>query len=73
MRRKLRQAQRAAEQDTAFAVNVEALTADQPKDLAAYEIAVRLGTTWIDKEYIQQMCIRDSRGGLLDHRPAGLL
>ena len=35
VRRKLRQAQRAAEQDPAFAVNVEALTAAQPKDLDA--------------------------------------
>ena len=54
VRRKLRQAQRAAEQDSAFAVNVEALTAAQPKDLDASEIEVRLGATWIDKEYIQQ-------------------
>ena len=48
------QAQRAAEQDPAFTVNVEALTAAQPKDLDASEIEVRLGATWIDKEYIQQ-------------------
>ena len=54
VRRKLRQAQRAAEQDSAFAVNVEALTAAQPKDLDASEIEVRLGATWIGKEYIQQ-------------------
>ena len=54
VRRKLRQAQRAAEQDPAYAVNVEALTAAQPKDLDASEIEVRLGATWIDKEYIQQ-------------------
>ena len=54
VRRKLCQAQRAAEQDPAFAVNVEALTAAQPKDLDASEIEVRLGATWIDKEYIQQ-------------------
>ena len=54
VRRKLRQAQRAAEQDPVFTVNVEALTAAQPKDLDASEIEVRLGATWIDKEYIQQ-------------------
>ena len=54
VRRKLRQAQRAAERDPAFAVNVEALTAAQPKDLDASEIEVRLGATWIDKAYIQQ-------------------
>ena len=54
VRRKLRQAQRAAEQDPAFTINVEALQAAQPKDLDASEIEVRLGATWIDKEYIQQ-------------------
>ena len=54
VRRKLRQAQRAAQQDPAFAINVEALTAAQPKDLHASEIEVRLGATWIDKKYIQQ-------------------
>ena len=54
VRRKLRQAQREAQQDPSFAVNVEALTAAQPKDLDASEIEVRLGATWIDKEYIQQ-------------------
>ena len=54
VRRKLRQAQRAAEQDPSFAINVEALQAAQPKDLDASEIEVRLGATWIDKEYIQQ-------------------
>ena len=54
VRRKLRQAQRAAQQDPVYAVNVEALTTAQPKDLDASEIEVRLGATWIDKEYIQQ-------------------
>ena len=54
VRRKLRQAKRAAERDPAFAINVEALTAAQPKDLDASEIEVRLGATWISPEYIQQ-------------------
>ena len=54
VRRKLRQAQRAAQQNPSFAANVEALTAAQPKDLDASEIEVRLGATWIDKAYIQQ-------------------
>ena len=54
VRRKLRQAQRAAQQDPVYAVNVEALTVAQPKDLDASEIEVRMGATWIDKEYIQQ-------------------
>ena len=34
--------------------NVEALRAAQPKDLDASEIDVRLGATWVDKEYVQQ-------------------
>jgi N12 class adenine-specific DNA methylase len=38
----------------AYIDNVEALTAAQPKDLEAGDIAVRLGATWIDPEYIQQ-------------------
>ena len=54
VRRKLRQAQRAADKDPVFSINVEALTAAQPKDLDASEIEVRLGATWIDKDYIQQ-------------------
>ena len=54
VRKKLRQAQLAAQQDPSFAINVEALTAAQPKDLDASEIEVRLGATWIDKKYIQQ-------------------
>ena len=54
VRQKLRAAQRAAERDSAFTVNVEALQAAQPKDLDASEIEVRLGATWIDKEYIRQ-------------------
>ncbi len=54
VRRKLRQAQRTAEQNPEFQVNVEALQQAQPKDLEASEIEVRLGTTWIDKKYFQQ-------------------
>ena len=54
VRRKLRQAKKAAEQDASYQINVEALTKAQPKDLDASEIEVRLGATWIDKSYIQQ-------------------
>ena len=57
VRAKLRVAQTAAESDPSFAVNVEALQAAQPKDLDASEIDVRLGTTWVDKEYIQRFMI----------------
>ena len=54
VRQKLREAQRAAQRDPAYLPNVEALKAAQPKDLDASEIEVRLGATWIDKEYIRQ-------------------
>lgn len=37
-----------------YNVNVEALKTAQPKDLDASEIEVRLGATWIDKEYIKE-------------------
>ena len=54
VRQKLRTAQRAAERDPAFQINVEALEKAQPKDLDASEIEVRLGATWIDPSYIQR-------------------
>ena len=57
VRAKLRVAQTAAESDPSFAVNGEALQAAQPKDLDASEIDVRLGTTWVDKAYIQRFMI----------------
>ncbi len=71
VREKLRMAQafHAAlppEQQERARVNVEALTAAQPRDLDASEIEVRLGTDWIDKFYIQQFMYRDLlRGGEL--------
>ena len=37
-----------------FSANVAALEQAQPKDLDASEIEVRLGATWIGKEYIQE-------------------
>lgn len=54
VRSKLRIAQMAAEKNPDFSVNVEALRKAQPKDLDASEIDVRLGATWIDRDYIQQ-------------------
>ena len=54
VRVKLRQAQKAAEQDSAYQINVEALEKAQPKDLDASEIEVWIGATWIDKSYVQQ-------------------
>ena len=54
VREKLREAEAAAENDTAFNINVEALRAAQPRDLTASEIDVRLGATWIEPRYIRQ-------------------
>ena len=54
VRSKLRIAQMAANRDSSFAVNVQALEKAQPKDLDASEIDVRLGATWIDPGYIQR-------------------
>ena len=65
VRAKLRVAQTAAESDSSFAVNVEALQAAQPKDLDASEIDVRLGTTWVDKAYIQRLYDRAAGNSLL--------
>jgi len=57
VREKLRVAEAYAADNPDFAVNVEALTAAQPKKLEAHEIDVRLGATWINKEYIQQFML----------------
>ena len=54
VREKLKTAKMAAASRPEFAVNVEALEKAQPKDLDASEIDVRLGATWIDRDYIQQ-------------------
>ncbi len=54
VREKLSVAKALAVHDETFNVNVEALTAVQPKDLTASEITVRLGSTWIPQEDIQE-------------------
>ncbi|MGL6200421.1 MAG: SNF2-related protein [Lachnospiraceae bacterium] len=54
VREKLTKAKQALEYSDIFAPNVKALEAAQPKDLNASEISVRLGSTWVDKSYIQQ-------------------
>lgn len=54
VRQKLRDARTAAEISPIFEPNVSALEKAQPKDLDASEIDVRLGATWVDKEYIQK-------------------
>ena len=54
IREKLVSARAAAAVNPALAVNVEALEKAMPRDLEASEIAVRLGSTWIDKSIYQQ-------------------
>ena len=53
VREKLKEAKWKAEADPVFADNVEALEKVQPEDLSAAEIGVRLGSTWIPQEDIQ--------------------
>lgn len=54
VRHKLQVAKLAAQNNPAFAVNVQALETVQPKDLEASEIAVRLGATWLRPDIIKQ-------------------
>ena len=54
VREKLADAKRAAETDPAFQVNVEALEQVQPTDLNASEISVRLGSTWLPPDVVEQ-------------------
>ena len=54
VRAKLEKAREAAQEHPEFAVNVEALAAVQPKDLAAPEISVRIGAPWIDTKYYKE-------------------
>lgn len=54
VRHKLQVAKLAAQNNPAFAVNVQALETVQPRDLEASEIAVRLGATWLAPELIKQ-------------------
>ena len=54
VRAKLRMAQFAAETNPEFAVNVDALSKAQPRELEASEIDVRLGATWLDPDIIQK-------------------
>ena len=57
VREKLKIAGIAAKTDPELAVNVSALEKVIPKDLPASEISVRLGTTWIPQEDIQQFMV----------------
>ncbi len=53
VREKLVTAKIAAQNDNQYNINVEALQRNQPKDLEASEIFVRLGSTWIPADDIK--------------------
>ena len=53
VRDKLETAKVYAESHPEYAVNVQALTQVQPKELDASEIEARIGATWIDPKYIE--------------------
>ena len=53
VRDKLTTAKVYAENHPEYAVNVQALTQVQPKELDASEIEVRIGATWIDPKYME--------------------
>ena len=59
VRDKLETAKVYAENHPEYAINVQALTQVQPKELDASEIEVRIGATWIKPEYIEDF-MRDT-------------
>ncbi len=59
VRDKLETAKVYAENHPEFAVNVQALTQVQPKELDASEIEVRIGATWVKPEYLEDF-MRDT-------------
>ena len=54
VREKLAIARNSAKVDSRFSINVEALEKVQPEDLTASEISVRLGSTWLPVDIVQQ-------------------
>lgn len=54
VRRKLEQAELSAQDHEKFRKNVEALRMVQPAPLAANDISVKIGVSWIDIEYYKQ-------------------
>lgn len=74
VRDKLETAKVYAESRPEYAVNVQALTQVQPKELDASEIEVRIGATWIDPKYIEDF-MRETFGTpkrLLDRNVVGV-
>ena len=62
VREKLRVAQEAAREDTAFQANVDALTAALPPDIEAVDIGVKFGSAWLPEEVITDF-IESLHGG----------
>ena len=54
VREKLAIARNSAKVDSRFNINVEALEKVQPEDLTSSEISVRLGSTWLPVDIVQQ-------------------
>lgn len=54
VKQKLRIAQMASKDNPIYENNVKALEQAQPEDIPASDISVRMGATWIDKEYYEQ-------------------
>lgn len=54
VREKLAIARNSTKVDSRFNINVEALEKVQPEDLTASEISVRLGSTWLPVDIVQQ-------------------
>ncbi len=54
VREKLAIARNSAKVDSRFSINVEALEKVQPEDLTASEISVRVGSTWLPVDIVQQ-------------------
>lgn len=52
--KKLKTAEKAAEYDTDFIENVQALQKAMPEPLKAGDIDIRLGATWVNPEYYEQ-------------------
>ena len=74
VRDKLETAKVYAENHPEFAVNVQALTQVQPKELDASEIEVRIGATWVKPEYLEDFMrdIFETPQNLLDRNIMGV-
>ncbi len=74
VRSKLETAKAYAENHPEYAVNVQALTEVQPKELDASEIEVRIGATWIKPKYLEDFMrdVFETPRHLLDKKIMGI-